>query len=47
MKPEFPLDLFNHLKGRAAVLESCGSSIGLVVYILLFALVLGVNLLLV
>jgi hypothetical protein len=47
MEPEFPLDLFNHLNGRAAVPESCGSSMGLIVYILLFALVLAVDLLLV
>jgi hypothetical protein len=47
MKPEFPFDPFNHLRGRAAVLESCSSSMGLVVYVLLFALVLAVDLLLV
>jgi hypothetical protein len=47
MKPEFPLDLFNYLKGRAVVHASCSSSMGLVVYVLLFALVLAVDLLLV
>jgi hypothetical protein len=55
-EPESPLDLFNHLNSRAAVLfhlnplfgnESCGSSMGLVMYLLLFALVLVVDLLLV
>ncbi len=53
---EFLVDLFNHLNGHAAVLfhlhplfgsESCGSSMGLVMHVFLFVLVLAVDLLLV